>query len=59
MTNEPGVQVDLLGGLKRRGYLASVIAGAITLVVYWIAMALPNQYTASAVLLVEPQAVNA
>jgi succinoglycan biosynthesis transport protein ExoP len=58
MTNESGIQVDLFGGLKRRGYLASVIAGAITLVVYWIAMALPNEYSASAILLVEPQAVN-
>ena len=58
MTNESGIQLDLLGGLKRRGYLASVIAGAITLVVYWIAMALPNEYTASAVLLVEPQTVD-
>lgn len=58
MTNESGIQVDLLGGLKRRGYLASVIAGGITLFVYWIAMALPNEYTASAILLVEPQAVN-
>ncbi|MFT5441078.1 MAG: succinoglycan biosynthesis transport protein ExoP [Myxococcota bacterium] len=58
MTNEAGLQIDLIGGLKRRGYIASVIAGAITLVVYWIAMALPNEYTASAILLVEPQAVN-
>ncbi len=58
MTNESGIQIDLLGGLKRRGYMASVIAGAITLVVYWIAMALPNEYTASSILLVEPQTVN-
>lgn len=58
MTNESGMQIDLLGGLKRRGYLASVIAGGITLLVYWIAMALPNEYTASAILLVEPQTVN-
>jgi len=58
MTNESGMQVDLLGGLKRRGYMASVTAGGITLLVYWIAMGLPNEYTASAVLLVEPQAVS-
>ncbi|MDP6981339.1 MAG: hypothetical protein QF570_22485 [Myxococcota bacterium] len=58
MTNESGIQIDLLGGLKRRGYMASVIAGAVALVVYWIAMALPNEYTASAILLVEPQTVN-
>ncbi len=58
MTNEAGIQIDLLGGLKRRGHAASVVAGAITLAVYWIAMALPNEYTASAVLLVEPQTVS-
>lgn len=58
MTNESGVQIDLIGTLKRRAYIASVIAGAITLFVYWIAMALPNEYTASAVLLVEPQTVS-
>ena len=58
MTNEAGIQIDLIGTLKRRAYIASVIAGVITLFVYWVAMALPNQYTASAVLLVEPQTVN-
>ena len=58
MTNESAVQVDLLGALKRRGYMASVVAGGITLLIYWIAMALPNEYTASAVLLVEPQTVS-
>ena len=58
MTNEAGIQIDLIGTLKRRAYVASVIAGVITLFVYWVAMALPNEYTASAVLLVEPQTVN-
>ena len=58
MTNEAGIQIDLIGTLKRRAYIASVIAGVITLFVYWVAMALPNEYTASAVLLVEPQTVN-
>ena len=58
MTNETGIPIDLVGTLKRRAYMASVIAGGITLVVYWIAMALPNEYTASAVLLVEPQTVS-
>ncbi|MCH7867622.1 MAG: hypothetical protein IH881_07975 [Myxococcales bacterium] len=58
MTNETGIQIDLVGTLKRRAYMASVIAGGITLFVYWIAMALPNEYTASAVLLVEPQTVS-
>lgn len=58
MTNEIGIQIDLLGSLKRRGYSAAVIAGAISLAVYWIAMALPNEYSASAILLVEPQAVS-
>jgi len=58
MTNQAGIQIDFIGTLKRRAYIASVIAGVITLFVYWVAMALPNQYTASAVLLVEPQTVN-
>ena len=58
MDNESGLQIDLIGGLKRRAYLASVLGGAVTLMMYWIAMALPNEYTASAILLVEPQSVN-
>ena len=58
MNVEGGVQIDLLGAFRRRGLLACAIAGMVTLAMYWIAMALPNEYTSSAMLLVEPQSVN-
>ncbi len=58
MNVESGVQIDLLGAVKRRGFLACSVAGVVTLVMYWIAMGMTNEYTSSAVLLVEPQAVN-
>jgi succinoglycan biosynthesis transport protein ExoP len=58
MDNESGLQFDLIGGVKRQAYMASAVAGAVTLFMYWVAMALPNEYTASAILLVEPQSVS-
>ena len=58
MNIEPGVPIDLMGALKRRGMLAACIAGAAFLVAYWVAMALPNEYRSFATLLVEPQAVS-
>ncbi len=58
MNTDSGIQIDLIGALRRHAFLACTIAGATTLVMYWIAMALPNKYSASAVLLVEPQAVS-
>jgi len=58
MNVESGLQIDLIGAAKRRAPLAIALAGAVFLVVYWIAMALPNQYTSYATLLVEPQTVS-
>ncbi len=59
MNLEQGNQViDLFGFLRRRGKLMAIISGAITLVTFWIAMALPNLYTSSAMILVEPQSVD-
>jgi succinoglycan biosynthesis transport protein ExoP len=50
--------MDLLGMVRRRGKLIVGIAGAVLLAAYWIAMALPNSFTASAAILVEPQSVD-
>jgi polysaccharide chain length determinant protein (PEP-CTERM system associated) len=58
MNVEAGFQLDLLGALRRRGTLIGIVAGAVFLIGYWVAMALPNQYVAYATLLVEPQAVS-
>ena len=59
MNLEQGNQViDLFGFLRRRGKLMVIISGAITLVTFWIAMALPNLYTSSSMILVEPQSVD-
>ena len=59
MNIEQGNQViDLFGFLRRRGKLMVIISGAITLVTFWIAMALPNLYTSSSMILVEPQSVD-
>ena len=57
MNADIGVQIDIVGGLRRRIGLIALIAGTVFLVTYWIAMALPNQYAAFATLLVEPQQV--
>lgn len=59
MNLEQGTQaIDLLGFVRRRGKLAALVAGAILLVTYWVAMALPNLYSSSATIMVEPQTVN-
>lgn len=58
MNLEPGVSIDLMGALKRRGMLVAAIAGAGFLLAYWVAMGLPNEYVSFATLLVEPQAVS-
>jgi polysaccharide chain length determinant protein (PEP-CTERM system associated) len=59
MNLEQGVQViDLFGLMRRRGKLLAVIAGGVILVTFWVAMALPNLYTSSAMILVEPQSVD-
>lgn len=58
MNVDTGFQLDLLGALRRRGMLIATLTGATTLLGFWIAMSLPNQYVAYATLLVEPQAVS-
>jgi len=49
---------DLVGLLKRRLKAMALTAGGIVLAMYWLAMALPNQYSSYATILVEPQAVD-
>ncbi len=58
MDLEPGLQLDLLGAIRRRAALGAVVAGSVFLAAYWIAMALPNRYESYATLLVEPQSVS-
>ena len=59
MDTGQSIQVsDLLGVVRRRGRLIVATAGAVILAMYWIAMALPNQYTASSTILVEPQSID-
>ena len=50
--------IDLFGFLRRRGKFVAVVAGAIILLTFWLTMALPNLYTSSAMILVEPQSVD-
>lgn len=59
MNLDQGAQViDILGFARRRGKLVAIVAGAFLLVTYWVAMALPNLYSSSATILVEPQSVD-
>lgn len=59
MNLDQGSQViDILGFARRRGKLVAIVAGAFLLVTYWVAMALPNLYSSSATILVEPQSVD-
>ncbi len=57
--NQQSIQLpDLFGIARRRGKVIAIVAGAVILVTFWIAMALPNLYTSYAVILVEPQSVD-
>jgi polysaccharide chain length determinant protein (PEP-CTERM system associated) len=59
MSSEQNIQViDLFGFARRRGKLVAIIAGVIILATFWLSMALPNLYTSSAMILVEPQSVD-
>ncbi len=58
MNLEPGVQIDLLGAMKRRAALIASVAGGVFLASYWLAMILPNEYSSYATLLVEPPSIN-
>jgi protein tyrosine kinase modulator len=58
MNIDGGLQISDLGGiLRRRAKVVGATALGVVLLVYWIAMALPNVYTSYATVLVEPQAV--
>lgn len=58
MNADGGFRIDdILGILRRRAKVAGLVALAVFLVAYWIAMALPNVYRSYATVLVEPQAV--
>jgi polysaccharide chain length determinant protein (PEP-CTERM system associated) len=60
MNTEAGFQLsDLQGIVSRRAGVAGIAALVVALLGYWVAMALPNVYTSSATVLVEPQAVDA
>ena len=60
MNLDQGIQViDLFGLAHRRGKLMAITSGAVILVTFWISMALPNLYTSSAMILVEPQSIDA
>jgi len=50
--------IDLWGLVRRRGKIAAIVAGLVTLVAYWVAMALPNEYESYATVLVEPQSIS-
>jgi succinoglycan biosynthesis transport protein ExoP len=59
MNMDSGLQMaDLAGTIRRRGKLILIIAGATMLVAYWVAMAMPNQYAAGTLILVEPQSID-
>jgi len=58
MNLESGLQFDLLGMLRRRAGLIVTVAGVVLLAVYWVAMALPNEYQSSATIFVQPQSIS-
>ena len=59
MNIDGGLQIGDLGGiLRRRAKIVGITALGVMLIVYWVAMALPNVYTSYATVLVEPQAVD-
>ncbi len=59
MNVQAGIQLsDLLGVVRRRGKLVGAVALGVTMVAYWVTMALPNEYESYATVLVEPQAVD-
>jgi len=58
MNAEAGFQLqDLSAIVRRRAGTMGGVALAVVLVVYWVAMALPNEYESYATVLVEPQSV--
>ena len=59
MNVETGFQLaDVWGFVRRRAKYMTVVAGVVSLAAYWLAMALPNEYESSSMILVEPQSVS-
>jgi len=59
MNVETGFQIaDIWGFVRRRVKYMAMVAGVVALAAYWLAMALPNEYASSSVILVEPQSVS-
>jgi len=59
MNVEGGIQLsDLLSVVRRRAKVMAAVSLGIALTIYWIAMALPNQYESYATVLVTPQTVD-
>jgi succinoglycan biosynthesis transport protein ExoP len=50
--------IDIWGLVRRRGKIAAMVAGLVTLFAYWVAMALPNEYESYSTVLVEPQSIS-
>lgn len=59
MNLQDGLQIsDLVGIVRRRGRLMAWVSGLIILAVFWVVMALPNEYSSYATVLVEPQTID-
>jgi polysaccharide chain length determinant protein (PEP-CTERM system associated) len=59
MNVEGGIQIaDVWSVVRRRAKLMAAVSLGIALTIYWIAMALPNQYESYATVLVTPQTVD-
>ncbi len=59
MNVEAGLQIgDIWGIVRRRGKVVAMTSLVLMLSAYWIAMALPNEYSSYATVLVEPQTVD-
>lgn len=58
MNLEAGLQIDLVGALRRQAALVGLVAGMVFIVSFWIAMLLPNAYESRVTMLVEPPSVN-
>ena len=59
MNVEGGIQLAGLWGIaRRRAKVMAATSVGIALAIYWVAMALPNQYESYATVLVTPQTVD-
>ncbi len=58
MNPEAGMQIDLVGALRRQMALICTVGGLVFLVSFWVAMLLPNSYQSRVTMLVEPPSVS-